>query len=79
MAYVYQKRFKWKSFWFAYLLFLYFLQRSGLGGMLNLFHKHKTGDQNGREMLEIVMTFFYMLLNPKDLPKSSIWPIYLQS
>lgn len=35
------KRYKWKSFWFACLLFLYCLQWSGLGGMLNLFQKHK--------------------------------------
>lgn len=34
------KRYKWKSLWFACLLFLYCLQWSGLGGKLNFFQKH---------------------------------------
>lgn len=59
------KRYKWKSFWFACLLFFYFSHWNGLGGILNLFHKHKMGYQKERAMLEIIMTaFFCMFTKP---------------
>lgn len=69
------KTYKWKSFWFACLLFLYFLQWSGLGGMLNLFHKHKV---EGRCWELQCQHFPIRSLNSKALPKSSVLPGYLR-